>query len=283
MSKRKPISHESENTDRWMVSYADFVTLLFAFFVVMYAMSSLNEGKYRVLADTMTDAFKVAPKSPDPIQIGKENKAITSSNSSPAIIKTIKVLKKPLRTYEYEMKQIAQIVSKSVQPLIDKKLIKVTQHKLWVEIEMNSKILFSSADSELEEEAFPALKALAEVLKKLPNSVDVEGHTDNIPINNELFPSNWELSASRAASVVHLFSRYGVDPKRLSSIGYAEFRPIADNNTTDGRARNRRVKVVILADKNARRIVEIDRDLGQAEREGMPSSDSKNLNTEGAL
>lgn len=283
MSKRKPISHESENTDRWMVSYADFVTLLFAFFVVMYAMSSLNEGKYRVLADTMTDAFKVAPKSPDPIQIGKENKAITSSNSSPAIIKTIKVLKKPLRTYEYEMKQIAQIVSKSVQPLIDKKLIKVTQHKLWVEIEMNSKILFSSADSELEEEAFPALKALAEVLKKLPNSVDVEGHTDNIPINNELFPSNWELSASRAASVVHLFSNYGVDPKRLSSIGYAEFRPIADNNTTDGRARNRRVKVVILADKNARRIVEIDRDLGQAEREGNPSSDSKKVNTEGAL
>lgn len=283
MSKRKPISHESENTDRWMVSYADFVTLLFAFFVVMYAMSSLNEGKYRVLADTMTDAFKVAPKSPDPIQIGKENKAITSSDSSPAIIKTIKVLKKPLRTYEYEMKQIAQIVSKSVQPLIDEKLIKVTQHKLWVEIEMNSKILFSSADSELEEEAFPALKALAEVLKKLPNSVDVEGHTDNIPINNELFPSNWELSASRAASVVHLFSRYGVDPKRLSSIGYAEYRPIADNNTAVGRTRNRRVKVVILADKNARRIVEIDRDLGQAEKEGNPSSDSENLNTEGAL
>lgn len=283
MSKRKSISHESENTDRWMVSYADFVTLLFAFFVVMYAMSSLNEGKYRVLADTMTDAFKVAPKSPDPIQIGKENKAIASSDSSPAIIKTIKVLDKPLRTYEYEMKQIAQIVSKSVQPLIDKKLIKVTQHKLWVEIEMNSKILFSSADSELEEDAFPALKALAGVLKELPNSIDVEGHTDNIPINNELFPSNWELSAARAASVVHLFSRYGVDPKRLSSIGYAEYRPIADNNTTVGRTRNRRVKVVILADKNARRIVEIDRDLGQAEREGNPSLDSKKIDTEGAL
>ena len=283
MSKRKPISHESENTDRWMVSYADFVTLLFAFFVVMYAMSSVNEGKHRVLADTMTEAFKVAPKSPDPIQIGKENKVITSSKPSVDNIKPIKILKKSRRTYEREMKQIAETVSKSVQPLIDKGLIKVTQHKLWVEIEMNSKILFSSADSELEEEAFPALRSLAQVLKKLPNSIDVEGHTDNLPINNELFPSNWELSAARAASVVHLFTRYGVDPKRLSSIGYAEYRPIASNTTSAGRVKNRRVKVVILADKNARRIVEIDRDIGQAEREGVSSTVGNNVNTEGAL
>lgn len=283
MSKRKPISHESENTDRWMVSYADFVTLLFAFFVVMYAMSSVNEGKYRVLADTMTEAFKVAPKSPDPIQIGKENKALNNSKPSLEKIETIKVLKKSQRTYEREMKQIAETVSKSVQPLIDKGLIKVTQHKLWVEIEMNSKILFSSADSELEEEAFPALKSLAQVLKKLPNSIDVEGHTDNLPINNELFPSNWELSAARAASVVHLFTNYGVDPKRLSSIGYAEFRPIADNSTVAGRIKNRRVKIVILADKNARRIVEIDRNIGQAEEEGVSSTISNNRKTDSAL
>lgn len=269
MGRRKSIPHESENTERWMVSYADFVTLLFAFFVVMYAMSSVNEGKYRVLADTMTDAFKVAPKSPNPIQIGKENKVITSTNSTNEIIKPIKVLPKSERTYEREMKQIAETVSKSVQPLIDKGLIKVSQHKLWVEVEMNSKILFSSADSELEEEALPALKALANVLKTLPNSIDVEGHTDNVPINNEVFRSNWELSASRAASVVHLFTRYGVNPNRLSSIGYAEFRPVAKNDSSEGRLRNRRVKVVILADKNARRIVEIDRDISQAEKDSV--------------
>jgi len=283
MRKRKPNPHESDNTDRWMVSYADFVTLLFAFFVVMYAMSSVNEGKYRVLADTMTEAFKVPPKSPDPIQIGKENKVVSSSKPSIEVIKPIKILPKSQRTYEREMKQIAETVSKSIQPLIDQGLIKVTRNKLWVEIEMNSKILFSSADSELEEEAFPALKALAGVLKKLPNSIDVEGHTDNLPINNELFPSNWELSAARAASVVHLFTRYGVNPRRLSSIGYAEFRPIASNSTAEGRVRNRRVKVVILADKNARRIVEIDRDIGQAEREGVSSSINEKVGTEGAL
>ena len=282
MARRKTISHESENTDRWMVSYADFVTLLFAFFVVMYAMSSVNEGKYRVLSDTMTEAFKVPPKSPDPIQIGKEKTEIEKTEVKIETIRPIRILPKPQYTYEQEMMQIAETVSQSVQPLIDKGLIKVTQHKLWVEIEMNSKILFSSADSELEEEAFPALKALAGVLKKLPNSIDVEGHTDNLPINNELFPSNWELSAARAASVVHLFTQYGVEPQRLSSIGYAEFRPIASNATSSGRVRNRRVKVVILAAKNARRIVEIDRNIGQAEGEGVPSI-NEDVGTEGAL
>jgi len=285
MARRKPVSHESENTDRWMVSYADFVTLLFAFFVVMYAISSVNEGKYRVLADTMTEAFKVAPKSPDPIQIGKENKVVSNAKPSNDIIKPIKILPKSQRTYEREMKQIAETVSKSVQPLIDKGLIKVTQNKLWVEIEMNSKILFSSADSELEEDAFPALKALASVLKKLPNSIDVEGHTDNVPIKNDLFPSNWELSAARAASVVHLFTQYGVNPRRLSSIGYAQYRPIASNKTANGRMRNRRVKIVILADKNARRIVEIDRNFSQAKEEGVSSSASSasKANKEGGL
>lgn len=283
MARRKSIPYESENTERWMVSYADFVTLLFAFFVVMYAISSVNEGKYRVLSDTMNEAFKVAPKSPEPIQIGKENRAISSAESTKDVIKPIKVLPKSERTYKHEMQQIAETVSTSVQPLIDQGLIKVTKHDLWVEIEMNSKILFSSADSEVEDEAYPALKALAGVLKTLPNSVDVEGHTDNIPIRNELFPSNWELSASRAASVVNLFTRYGVDPRRLSSIGYAEFRPIANNSTSEGRLRNRRVKVVILADKNARRIVEIDRDIGQAKREGPSSTGSTKVNTEGGL
>lgn len=283
MPRRKSPPHETENTDRWMVSYADFVTLLFAFFVVMYAISSINEGKYRVLSDTMTEAFKVPPKSPEPIQIGKAAKSVSTSNQANEIIKPVQVLPKPQRTYAREMKQIAETVSKSVQPLIDKGLIKVTQHKLWVEIEMKASILFSSADSELAEEAYPALKALAGVLKTLPNAIDVEGHTDNVPISNEQFPSNWELSSARAASVVHLFTDYGVNPGRLSSIGYAEHRPIASNATPEGRLRNRRVKVVILADKNARRIVEIDRDISQAKRgsDNVTPENRKNSATEG--
>lgn len=275
MHKRKPILDDTENTERWMVSYADFVTLLFAFFVVMYAISSVNEGKYRVLTDTMSAAFKVVPKSTQPIQIGKKSKVLTEHESKNITVRPIRILPKPERTYEREMKQIAETVSTSVKPLIEQGLIRVTQHNLWVEIEMNSSTLFSSADSELEEEAYPALKALAGVLKTLPNSIDVEGHTDNVPISNQQFPSNWELSAARAASVVHLFTRYGVEPRRLSSIGYAEYRPLSSNETVKGRLSNRRVKVVILADRNARRIVEIDRNVSQAEKRNIPVSKSE--------
>ena len=285
MYKRKPIITEAENTDRWMVSYADFVTLLFAFFVVMYAISSVNEGKYRVLTDTMSAAFNVVPKSIEPIQIGTEDNIIGKHEKKSELIEEpVAVLPKSQRSYEKEMKQIAETVSKAVQPLIDKGLINVTQDKLWVEIEMNSNILFPSADSELEEEAYPALKAVAEVLKKLPNSIDVEGHTDNVPIRNQQFPSNWELSAARAASVVHLFSRYGVNPRRLSSIGYSEYRPKSSNATAEGRLQNRRVKIVVLADKNARRIAEIDRGDKQKKRKDAKniSKDKKQVK-EGAL
>lgn len=281
MARRKSISHESDNTDRWMVSYADFVTLLFAFFVVMYAISSVNQGKYRVLSDTLTEAFKTPPKSPAPIQIGKSQKSIGEAQDK-QVAKPIQILPKPEHTYELEMQQIADTVSKSVQPLIDKGLIKVKQDKLWVEIEMNTSILFASASAELEDEALPALRSLAEVLKTLPNHIDVEGHTDNLPIKTEVYPSNWELSAARAASVVHLFSRYGVNPKHLTSIGYAEFHPIADNSTEAGRLRNRRVKVVILADKNARRIVEINRNVGEDKTKGVKSPGNSIQPTKGA-
>jgi chemotaxis protein MotB len=258
MSRRQRLPEEHENTERWLVSYADFITLLFAFFVVMYSMSSVNEGKYRVLSDTMVDAFKTPPKSPEPIQIGQPTKSVASASGKviePEVIK----LKTKQSVPDESMKNIAKDIKKAMKPLIDQGLIKVDQNKLWVTIEMKSNILFASASAELEDEARPVLRELSTVLGKLPNHIDVEGHTDNLPINTEFFRSNWELSATRAASVVHLFSRYGVEPSRLTAIGYGEYRPIADNATGSGRLKNRRVSVVILADKNARRMLEIER------------------------
>lgn len=270
MQKRRFHIDESENTERWMVSYADFVTLLFAFFVVMYAISSVNEGKYRVLSDTLTEAFQKQPKSPNPIQIGTPSTA-SLATQTPTVVSIempIKRSAEPFQNYEQAMQQIAETVSKAVQPLIDKDLIKVKQDKLWVEVEMNTSILFPSGSAQLAEQAYPALRDLANVLKTLPNHIDVEGHTDNLPIKTEIFPSNWELSASRAASVVHLFATNGVDPERMSAIGYGEFRPAADNNTDNGRLKNRRVKVVILADKNARRMLEINRQMNDDQKAG---------------
>ncbi|VAW92299.1 Flagellar motor rotation protein MotB [hydrothermal vent metagenome] len=257
-SRRVRTLEQSENVDRWLVSYADFVTLLFAFFVVMYAISSVNEGKYRVLSDTLVAAFKVPPKANKPVQIGKPLEETNPEQKVIGVPKPIRVEQPKVEDQRLKMARIADRVRASLSPLIDKNFIKVTHTRLWVEIEINTSILYSSGSSELEIEAYTPLKKLSEVLKKLPNYIDVEGYTDNLPINTPVYPSNWELSASRAASVVHLFAKQGVSPDRLAAIGYGQFRPIGDNNTLKGRRQNRRVKVVILADKNSRRAAEIE-------------------------
>ncbi len=258
MSRRKRRQEEHENTDRWLVSYADFITLLFAFFVVMYSMSSINEGKYRVLSDTMEEAFKTPPKSPDPIQIGEERKTLKTVETPVEEVKLIGV-KPAITPQNQQLERIADDLQDNLAPLVDKKLIKITRDKLWVKVEMNNRILFASGSARVSERGYPILEELAEVVRNLPNNIDVEGHTDNRPIRTSIYPSNWELSAARAASVVHLFTRNGVDPKRLSAIGYGQYRPIADNATVQGRRSNRRVVMVILADKNARRMMAIEK------------------------
>ena len=257
-NRRQRTIEASENVDRWLVSYADFVTLLFAFFVVMYAISSINEGKYRVLSDTLVAAFNTPPKASEPIQIGKPLEEVAVPQTAPGVAKPIRVEPPKVDNQKARMALIARQVEDSLRPLIDQKLIKVTHNKLWVEVEIKSSILYSSGSAELEIEAFTPLKKLANVLKALPNHIDVEGHTDNLPIKTSVFPSNWELSASRAASVVHLFTQQGIPPTRLAAIGFGEFRPVTTNDSVLGRRQNRRVKVVVLADKNSRRAAAIE-------------------------
>ncbi len=256
--RRRRHEDDHENIDRWLVSYADFITLLFAFFVVMYSMSSINEGKYRVLSDTLLEAFKTPPKSADPIQVGEPKKSLDPVE--PVLEKPDVVSLKPEPAVDTgQTARIAQRLQQSLKTLVDRGLIKIKHDKLWVEVELNNRILFASGEAELQPSAYPVLRQLARELKDMPNHIDVEGHTDNLPIRTEVFRSNWELSAARAASVVHLLTREGVDPARLSAIGYGEFRPIADNRTAEGRRRNRRVAIIILADKHARRMLEIER------------------------
>lgn len=257
--RRKRSIVESDNVDRWLVSYADFITLLFAFFVVMYAISSVNDGKYRVLSDTLVEAFKTPPKALEPIQVGKPVEGTAPApDTSVGVPKPIRVEPPKVEQQERRMARIANRIKRNLQPLIDKQMIKVTSNSLWVEVEINTAILYSSGSAVLEIEAFDPLKKLAVMLAEIPNYVDVEGHTDNLPISNAVYPSNWELSAARAASVVQLFVKNGVAPERLSAIGYGEFRPSTENDTVEGRRQNRRVRVVILADKNARRMQEIE-------------------------
>jgi len=264
MKRRHRFRHlpsEQDDNDRWLISYSDFITLMFAFFVVMYAISSINEGKYRVLTDSLVKTFKQQERSDKPIQIGKEPRTlkIDPQLQLPDKKQEDKAEdKKEIEKKKKEMAKIADRVIDNLQPLMDKDLIKVEHNEYWVQIEINSSILFDTGSATLENDGEDPLVSLAKVLKTLPNPIHVEGHTDDRPIKTVRFPSNWELSAARAASVVHLFMRSGVAPERLSAIGYAEFKPVTTNKTKQGRRKNRRVVVVILGDENSRRIVEVE-------------------------
>ncbi|MGE0082366.1 MAG: flagellar motor protein MotD [Thiohalomonadaceae bacterium] len=258
MARKRNRHEEHDNLERWLVSYADFITLLFAFFVVMYAISSINEGKYRVLSDTLITAFNTTPKSVQPVQVGDDG-----LSGRPRVIEPVehRAGDPPDNPIE-QLVQIATDFEQAMLPFIEDEMVRVRREDFWVELELNTSFLFESGSAELEDTAIPILQRIANVLKKYPNQIQVEGFTDNVPINTYAFPSNWELSAARAASVVHVFMNQGVKPENMSAVGFGEYRPVADNATAAGRMRNRRVLVVVLADKDSRRLLEIQRSGG---------------------
>ncbi|BCB26704.1 flagellar motor protein MotD [Sulfurimicrobium lacus] len=253
---RKKRPEEHENHERWLVSYADFITLLFAFFVVMYAISSINEGKYRVLSDSLVDAFKQTPTSQEPLRLAKEQPSRPQA-ARQMILQPIAVRKADQaqeikrKKQEEKMKGIATDLLKVMEPLVKEGQVRVTQSPLGVSIEINASVLFAPGQAQLEKPSIQVLKAVAQVVAGVPNAVQIEGHTDNIPIGTPAYPSNWELSTARASSVVRLFIDNGVDPSRLMAIGYADQRPVEPNDTNEGRSRNRRVTVMIEPDDKA--------------------------------
>ncbi len=258
MARRKRVIEEPENHERWLISYADFITLLFAFFVVMYSVSSVNEGKYRILSDSLESAFSDPKRVIEPIQVGEVERTINPLES--LIVNSdngLDIEEKEQNGLESEsesekLQKISDNLEALLSPFIEKELIEVKKHDLWVEVEMKSNLLFESGRAEVADKALPLLRKVAEKLREIPNTVHVEGFTDNIPINTLEFPSNWELSASRAASIVHQFSEMKVSPGRMAAIGYGEHQPIADNRFEAGRNKNRRVVLVIMSNSITR-------------------------------
>nr|MDQ2694032.1 OmpA family protein [Pseudomonadota bacterium] len=149
--------------------------------------------------------------------------------------------------------RVAQRIQQTLPALIRSDLVTVRRTGQWVEIEIKNSILFPSGSAVINPQALEPLRQIAAILADVPHRVQVEGFTDDQPISTPVFPSNWELSAARAASVVHLLTRNGVAPQRLAAVGYGEFRPVADNATAGGRERNRRVVLVIRSEEDIRR------------------------------
>jgi chemotaxis protein MotB len=264
---RKKKHEEHVNAEAWAIPYGDLVTLLFALFTVMYAMSSVNEGKFRVLSDSMIAAFHGAPKSMQPINIGEKQPGKGGDKPlvgvSPTVLLKLRdetsivggslsprdprADKNPAHEdLPGALIRMERQVQDAMQALIDAKLVTVRRENMWLEIEINTDILFPSGAGDFTPAAEPVLDKLAEVLKPFPNPIRVEGHTDNRPIRTAAFPSNWELSAARAASVVHEFTKTGIDPLRLEIVGFGEFHPRQPNESPEGRNANRRVAILVL-------------------------------------
>ncbi len=265
---RKKKHEEHVNAEAWAIPYGDLVTLLFALFTVMYAMSSVNEGKFRVLSDSLIAAFHGAPKSIEPLNIGekqpgkggekplvgiqptafmkiKEQKSGVGASQAPRDPYAETPMPEPNKAPGALIRMERQ-VQDAMQALIDAKLVTVRRESMWLEIEINTDILFPSGAGDFSAQAAPVLDKLAEVLKPFSNPIRVEGHTDDRPIKTASFPSNWELSAARAASVVHEFTKAGIDPLRLEIVGFGEFHPRQPNDTVEGRNANRRVSILVL-------------------------------------
>jgi len=249
--RRTHAEEEPENHERWLVSYADFITLLFAFFVVMYSLSSVNEGKYRVLSDSLVAAFRTLSISgaghqqegilpplsvpvPMPVQTSKP---VPKEEEDPA--------ERQRRLVTRRMHNMAAEIRRMLEPLSQSGQVRVSEGAHGISVEINASVLFMTGEAALDTDALPPLQAVAQVLSAANLPVTVEGHTDSKPIHTFRFPSNWELSSARAASVVRLFIDSGVPSGQLTVVGYSDQRPIADNETPEGRARNRRVTILI--------------------------------------
>jgi chemotaxis protein MotB len=246
------ISHE-----RWMVSYADFLTLLLAFFVVMYSVSQLDEGKYRVLSQSLTSSFNQPERSLNPIQIGDPVTAVMpgvveDAAESPEQLpgsgrvdedEQLATTSQPQLPEEF--RRISQRVEEEFADLVAQDLLSVQGNEEWLEIELKSSLLFDVGEARAGQQAEPIMRELAATLSDSALPIRVEGFTDDRPIATAAFPSNWELSSARAASIVKLLAANGIDPARLAAIGYGEFQPISENATEQGRAANRRVSLMI--------------------------------------
>lgn len=231
MRRREVYTESKTGQERWLVSYADFVTLLFGFFVVMYSVSQVSEQKYRTLSETLAGVFD-----------GQAMATVTQDSlTSDSMNFWDRHMGEPLGDGYLDGGALVDKLESALGRLADPRHMTFNATEYWVEVDVNASLLFDSASAEPSAEARQLFQRVASVLAPFDSELQVVGHTDNVPIATEEFASNWELSAARAVSVVRLLSDEGIAPGRLSAVGYGEFRPMASNDTAEGRANNRRV------------------------------------------
>jgi chemotaxis protein MotB len=256
--KRK--NQEHVNHDRWLVSYADFITLLFAFFVVLYSSSQVDKRKAGRLALAIQVAFqelgvfqtsntKIPLKDEEAIPFEKVQ--VVENISKDADLKQIVNPMKGVLSSAAESQSLQEAqaaIQKALNPEIQRHEVAMTMRREGLVVSLREMGFFDSGSADIRPASLDAISRLAGVLKQRPENLRIEGHTDNVPIHTARFTSNWELSTARATELIQLLiTKYGIPPGHLSAAGYGEFHPVAGNDTAEGRAQNRRLDVVILA------------------------------------
>lgn len=247
---RRPIEEDDENPDRWLVSYADFITLLFAFFVVMYSVSSVNQGKYKELSSSINNAFSKEKAKTD-ITTNALNQSTTTQvaeNAPPPLPSNLQSATQALEVAE--MTTLGKTLAEILSPVIKQGNARVIQNNQGLQIDIKDEVLFNAGSADLLENAKPWLTELALPILNSNHNMMVEGHTDNTPIyiQNAAFFSSWELSAVRASSIVEMLNKAGIENVRLSALGYGPSKPLTTNTTEEGRAINRHITIMILYD-----------------------------------
>ncbi len=241
MIKRRKSEEDKENLERWLLTYADLITLLLAFFVMLYVFSKQDTRKY----DAMTMQLKAIFSGGAGVVVegGRTgSQTIEATNEGPSDIQIRRELEK-------QIKELSQVEGQGNN-------ISVITDERGIVIRIMDKAFYDTGKADLKDRARETLDKIAPVIKTLPNEIRIEGHTDNVPINTYEFRSNWELSVRRATEVVrYLIENGGLTAQRISAAGYAEYRPVADNDSEANRALNRRIEIIVVntADKKSSR------------------------------
>jgi chemotaxis protein MotB len=249
---RRNRSPERPNHDRWLVSYADFITLLFAFFVVMFASSQSDKSKVEQMSESVTRAFE-----------GKKMTALLAAVLGGTIDERGKgnafmhgpggAKKAPDDKRAQKLAELLpslKVLSEELKTEIDAGRIQINLEPRGLVVSFKQAALFPSGEDLISADAIPSLERVAVAISKIPNPVRLEGHTDSVPIKTARFRSNWELSAARSIALLDLFSkRFGIPRDRLSIAGYADTAPVAPNDNEEGRSKNRRADIVILSEE----------------------------------
>ncbi|QWL66724.1 flagellar motor protein MotB [Aeromonas jandaei] len=243
-----------EHLDRWLVSYADYMTLIFALFVVLYSVALVNKDKYRAVIDGMSQAFSVIQPRSDGLLDGQGHSLLeNSASSAPSILdgtsgpapSLAPISGVPILQNGTTLATLGTQLQASMGSLVESGIVTLTQDENWLTIELSSGLLFGSGSAFMGPNAAPVINTLSSILKPVDNYVRVRGYTDNQQINNEIYRSNWALSAARAEAVLNGLIANGIAPQRLAFEAYGEFSPFADNGSEEGRLQNRKVVVAI--------------------------------------